>query len=428
MTQAVDSPIFNIKAVIQETGIAADTLRAWERRYGLPRPQRTPGGHRLYSRRDIELVRWLVARQREGLTISSAVEMWHRLREQGGEPLATRGAPGGLAQIDGPGQMLDGLREQWLAACRNFDEAQADDVLAQAFALYPPEMVCLRLLRAGLAQLGEEWYQARATVQQEHFASELAMRHLERMMAVLPPAAGPVRLIVAAPPEEEHVFPLLTLAVLLRRRGWGLLYLGARGPLENLEATLRATGARMVVSGAQQLVTAARLLELGDTLAGLGVRLAYAGGVFVRQPSLVARIQGHYLGDELEGAPLAVEQALSGPPAPPRAETTERYRQALAHFRRQRSAVEAELWQRLGERAPAGYLAIANYYLAANIEAALALGDPGLVAGELAWISGLLQRHGHNPELLSHFLGQYRQALALALPADLVADLSLARG
>jgi DNA-binding transcriptional MerR regulator len=68
------SPAFNLKAVLRETGLAADTLRAWERRYGLPTPQRTAGGHRLYSQYDIETIKWLIARQAEGLSISRAVD------------------------------------------------------------------------------------------------------------------------------------------------------------------------------------------------------------------------------------------------------------------------------------------------------------------------------------------------------------------
>jgi len=39
-------PRNNISFVIQETGIKADTLRAWERRSRLTQPQRTEGGHR----------------------------------------------------------------------------------------------------------------------------------------------------------------------------------------------------------------------------------------------------------------------------------------------------------------------------------------------------------------------------------------------
>lgn len=53
----------NISEVCQQTGVAAVTLRAWERRYGLVKPKRTPKGHRLYSQANIEeikqIVRWL---------------------------------------------------------------------------------------------------------------------------------------------------------------------------------------------------------------------------------------------------------------------------------------------------------------------------------------------------------------------------------
>ena len=40
-------PTYNLKVVLKQTGLKADTLRAWERRYGLPKPVRTPGRHRL---------------------------------------------------------------------------------------------------------------------------------------------------------------------------------------------------------------------------------------------------------------------------------------------------------------------------------------------------------------------------------------------
>jgi DNA-binding transcriptional MerR regulator len=56
------TPTFNLKAVLKETGLKPDTLRAWERRYGLPQPERSPGGHRLYSQRDIDIIKWLMTR------------------------------------------------------------------------------------------------------------------------------------------------------------------------------------------------------------------------------------------------------------------------------------------------------------------------------------------------------------------------------
>ncbi len=82
------TPAFNLKVVLKETGLTADTLRAWERRYGLPVPQRTAGGHRLYSQRDIETIKWLMKRQTEGLSISRAVDMWKEQLASGVDPLA----------------------------------------------------------------------------------------------------------------------------------------------------------------------------------------------------------------------------------------------------------------------------------------------------------------------------------------------------
>ena len=57
------TPIYNLKVVLKETGLKPDVLRAWERRYGIPTPERSQGGHRLYSEFDIALLKWLVVRQ-----------------------------------------------------------------------------------------------------------------------------------------------------------------------------------------------------------------------------------------------------------------------------------------------------------------------------------------------------------------------------
>ncbi|HMN28092.1 MAG TPA: B12-binding domain-containing protein, partial [Caldilineaceae bacterium] len=78
------------------------------------------------------------------------------------------------------------LREAWLTACLNFDEQTAERVLAQAFALFTVEVVCIELLQRGLAAVGNGWYAAKFTVQQEHFASALATRRLEALLAATP--------------------------------------------------------------------------------------------------------------------------------------------------------------------------------------------------------------------------------------------------
>src|SRR4030042_5541110 len=103
--------IYNLKAVMHEVGLSAATLRAWERRYGLLKPQRSPGGHRLYSRQDIEMLKWLVARQNEGLSISRAVEMWKTLKE---DELITSTQIHAPELDSGAGEaIIEELRDQW---------------------------------------------------------------------------------------------------------------------------------------------------------------------------------------------------------------------------------------------------------------------------------------------------------------------------
>ena len=70
-----NTPVFTIKTVVQETGIPPATLRAWERRYGVLSAGRSEGGYRLYSERDIAILRWLKRQVDAGVAISRAVAL-----------------------------------------------------------------------------------------------------------------------------------------------------------------------------------------------------------------------------------------------------------------------------------------------------------------------------------------------------------------
>jgi MerR family transcriptional regulator, light-induced transcriptional regulator len=248
-------PTYNLKVVLQETDIKPDTLRAWERRYGIPMPTRTEGKHRLYSDYDIATIKWLLTRQHEGMSISRAVRLWRTLEEKGKNPLQEIPAPTTptllvehhqvaqpVAPITINGATIDDLRQTWIEACLHYNEPLAEQSLTQAFALYPPHVVCLEVLQKGLRYIGELWYQNKATVQQEHFASALAMRRLNTLVTAAPPPSRPGKIIVGCPANEHHVFSPLFLTLALRHNGWETLYLGANVPREYLENTIATPG------------------------------------------------------------------------------------------------------------------------------------------------------------------------------------------
>ncbi|HEY3105281.1 MAG TPA: MerR family transcriptional regulator [Gaiellaceae bacterium] len=68
-------PIYGIGAVARLLGITPSTIRTWEERYGVVSPQRSPGGRRLYSRDEVDRLRFVKLKVDEGIQPADA----HRL-------------------------------------------------------------------------------------------------------------------------------------------------------------------------------------------------------------------------------------------------------------------------------------------------------------------------------------------------------------
>lgn len=413
------TPTFNLKVVVEETGIKPDTIRAWERRYGLPQPQRTKGKHRLYSQYDLEIIKWLIARQAEGMSISRAVKLWQQLEAEGQNPLLDYGQQPlesrAVASVNGT--RIEELRLAWIEACHQFNESAAEQVLAQAFAIYPPETVCLDILMEGLSVIGSQWYAGEASVQQEHFASSLAMRRLNTLVAAAPPPSRRERIIIGCPPQEIHAFAPLLVTLMLRYRGWDIVYLGADVPLERLKATLEAIRPKLVILTAQQLHTAASLAGMANFVQEQQVAVAFGGMIFNLIPELHSRIAGHFLGERLRDAPRLVENLIKfEPPTPELLPVSESYRAALPSFHQQQSQIEVYVWQSFKQaEMPYEHFVSANMHLARNITAALTLGDMNYIGNELAWIKQLLANYQWPVELLLRYLSAYHDACEIYL-------------
>ncbi|MFO7584397.1 MAG: MerR family transcriptional regulator [Anaerolineales bacterium] len=417
------NPIFNLKAVLKETGMGADTLRAWERRYGIPNPQRTPGGHRLYSEHDIALIKWLIARQSEGLSISRAVEMWREQTSNGKDPLETMPGPrptgfGAQAIYLPPETGLDALRAQWLAACLNFNETTAEQTINQAFSLYPVETVVTDLLARGLTEIGMLWYENRASVQQEHFASSLAMRRLDALISAAPSPGRPHTILIGCPPNEWHNFSGLLLALLLRRRGLNVIYLGANVPAERFEETLASVQPSLVVLTSQQLRTAASLAHTASLLSAHGATVVYGGRIFTTQPALTRRIPAHYLGDTLEAGIEKIEALLvSRPDAPEVVPPSNEHIKTLKNFALKRPLIENSINEQILPFSDnPEHITNANIFMGDNIIAALQLGDLRFIDSELDWLETLIKVNHLPAQIISGYLKTYTGAVERHMP------------
>ena len=414
-------PIYNLRAVLHETGLQADVLRAWERRYELPKPQRSAGGHRLYSEYDIATVKWLHARQLEGLAISRAVDLWKEIVDSGKDPLdhlfAASTVENRVSSL-ADGRISD-LRSLWVKACLEFDAFRADDVTNQAFAQASVETVCFEILQNGLHEIGNLWHQDTATVQQEHFATALALRRIEALISAMPHPTRSETILVGCPPGEWHTFPMVLLTLLLRRLGLNVVYLGANIPLEQLDQTAVAIHPGLIVLAAQQLSTVAALRSAAFYLKQSGVPLAYGGLIFNRITELRGHIPGIFLGETLPEAVERIEQLIAVPmPVLDGIRVDEDWQELAAAYRARCPFIEARLIGMLRNVGmPDEYMAAVNAYFSQELSAALELGNPGLIETDFEWLKKLLTDRKIPADRLVPYLETYRQAIDMEMGA-----------
>jgi methanogenic corrinoid protein MtbC1 len=371
------TPTYNLMVILKETGLKADVLRAWEKRYNLPHPQRSPGGHRLYSDYDIATVKWLKDRQAEGMRISQAVKLWNELNENDQDPLEQAMHKFILPTDANSETSMESLRQQWLDGCLAFDSHRAEDALNQAFALYPIEKVCIQILQKGMNLIGEGWYQNRVSVQQEHFASELAVRRLEALINAAPRPTRSHTIVTGCPAGEMHTIPILLLSLLLQRAGYKVVYLGANLPAQQMNSAVSEIHPDLVVFACQQLSSAANLSDTARILQEMDIPLAYGGKIFNLNSELRQRIPGVFLGEKIEEVEEKVEQILQSAPVIPAVSPNENFRKLADLFKRYRPLIERALYPILEEDVfQSSTLDIVNAFFGNRMEAALNLGDP----------------------------------------------------
>jgi hypothetical protein len=264
-----------------------------------------------------------------------------------------------------------------------------------------------------MSEIGERWYENRASVQQEHFASGLAMRRLDALLSASPIPMRNQTVLVGCPPNEWHTFMPLLLALLLRRRGLNVIYLGANVPAARFSTTVKDVKANLVVLAAQQLITAAALQKTALSLTSQETPVAFGGRIFNIHPEMHASISGYFLGHHMLSALDEIELVLNKRLKPPQTKVASPiYLAAHQAFIAKRWQIELTLkeWIEPLSMAPDD-LQTGIQFLGENITAALQLGDMDYASTEVEWLNVRLQFHDAQPEQLIRFMEAYSEAL-----------------
>jgi len=222
-----------IKTVCALTGVLPVTLRAWERRYGLLEPARSPTGHRQYTYGDVEKIRRILALTRDGVAISQVKGA-----------LESEPVPAAPKAAGGPWR---GYRRRFAAAIASFDDAALEGLYAEALALHPVGLIDRMLLMPMMTELGSRWNKVAGGVAEEHFFSsyvrnKLGARFHHRRMLL----NGP-KLLAACAPGEQHEIGLLFFSLAAHDAGFRIVHLGAAVPFGEVAAAARRAQCDAVV-------------------------------------------------------------------------------------------------------------------------------------------------------------------------------------
>lgn len=289
-----------IRTVSILTGVNAVTLRAWERRYSLITPQRTPKGHRLYTQQDVERINRIVELLNQGISVSHVKPLLEQVPGQTVTPTASD-----------DGDIWKSYQDKMLAAIERFDEQALDFAYNDALSLYPVDIVNHRLTTPLLRLLGERWKSRPTGVAEEHFFSVYLRNKLgTRIHHMNQRGNGPL-LLLACLPGELHEIGLFFFALAAVNAGYRVLILGANTPLQQIPLVLeRKPCAGVILSGSAKPARGVVETELPDLTGQLDIPVFVGGKTAVSLQDKLAQSGAICVGENIAAGLQLVNKTL----------------------------------------------------------------------------------------------------------------------
>lgn len=295
-----NEPKFTIKAVAARTGIPPVTLRAWERRHEVLDPYRANNRYRLYSERDIAILRWLKYRVDEGIPIGSAASELRSMTSQSIWPDAIPQAPAAPVKTsDLPASQYS----KWIyQALIRHDENRAGNLLREAHSIFNLITINNEVLAPIVQEIERAGYQGEITFSAKRFAINYLRDRLLSLLQSYPSRHNAPRVLIGCAPMEVNELYSLMVAVLLRSDGYQVEYLGPDIPLEDLADYATHELPALIILYAGSEFTAREMRRMQSMLKGVRSTpiFGFFGQPFDAQLKLRAEIPGNYLGRTFE--------------------------------------------------------------------------------------------------------------------------------
>ena len=293
-TQAVQLHKHPMRLVIRRTGLSADVLRAWEKRYQAVTPGRSDGGQRLYSDDDLDRLTLLQQVTTTGRNISQVARLSaDELREllagddvTSERPLEPAGSP----------ELLHRL----LDASNRLDGQELERLLRRGTMHLGAATAIERVIVPFLHEIGIRWHRNELNPAHEHLASAVVQRTLHWILEGTNPPADAPGIVVASLQGERHELGLQIVAAVASGEEWRVIFLGADLPIETIASATEQSSARVlaisIVSTSGNTPVVANLTTLRQAL-GPNVAILVGGAAAEQYRADLAPLGVHVLGD-----------------------------------------------------------------------------------------------------------------------------------
>ncbi|CAA9378520.1 MAG: Transcriptional regulator, MerR family [uncultured Nocardioides sp.] len=279
--------MFTVKRAAELTGLTPDTLRVWERRYGVVAPERSPGGYRLYDDRSLRRLAAMKSLVDSGWSVRAAAD--HVLEEDTDAGPADPPAASSSPAVPDLGALS--------AAGQDFDVDALTAALDAGFASGEFERVVDAWLMPSLERLGADWRDGRVTVAAEHFVSAAVQARLASIYESLVPGGG-TPVVVGLARGSRHELGVLAFSIAARREGLDVVYVGGDLPPAEWATTVRVRQARAIVIGVPSAEDVPAVRETVQAVRRESPEVqVWLGGGHQGAVGGQSRALGHFIGD-----------------------------------------------------------------------------------------------------------------------------------
>lgn len=243
--------LYPIRTVSEATGVNAITLRAWERRYGILKPKRSPKGHRMYSEQDIERVFNILKLLKQGIAVGHVKQALESVESQESFVPSVPDTQNGDIEVS---------QNQWthykgelLKAIQAFDLFKLEHLHHEAFSLYPLTMVSESLLKPTLYELKARANQLASISGEYHYYHSFLTQRIGSLYLSESLKHRGQRLLMISLDQQNVDIEMMLAGLPLLTHGYHTILLGSHCPLDSIPLSASSSKSEGVIFYADDL-------------------------------------------------------------------------------------------------------------------------------------------------------------------------------